>query len=104
MRGSIRDDASRPRFWPAQRARRSRRGSTCPRRPSKSITAAAGAVTVAAVYYPQGYYGGGYGYNPGAALFGGVASGLLGAGLAASSGYYGYGPYYGGGWGSGWGW
>jgi hypothetical protein len=65
-------------------------------------------------YYRRGYYSG-YGYNPAATLFGGVASGLLGAGLAASrGGYYGggYSPYYGGGWGGGyypyygggWGW
>jgi hypothetical protein len=45
------------------------------------------------------YYGGGYyrrGYNPGAAIAAGVGLGLLGAGLAASSGGYygGYYPYY----------
>lgn len=47
-------------------------------------------------------YGGGY-YrrgNPGAAIAAGVGLGLLGAGLAASSGgYYGGYPYYGGGYG-----
>jgi hypothetical protein len=47
------------------------------------------------------YYGGGY-YrrgNPGAAVAAGVGLGLLGAGLAASSGGYygGYSPYYDGG-------
>jgi hypothetical protein len=48
-----------------------------------------------------GYRGGYYrrGYNPGAAVAAGVGLGLLGAGLAASSGGYygGYYPYYGGG-------
>jgi hypothetical protein len=52
-------------------------------------------------YYRHGYYGGYYrrGYNPGAAAAAGVGLGLLGAGLAASSGGYygGYYPYYGGG-------
>jgi hypothetical protein len=47
------------------------------------------------------YYGGYYrrGYNPGAAVAAGVGLGLLGAGLAASSGGYygGYYPYYNGG-------
>jgi hypothetical protein len=52
-------------------------------------------------YYRRGYYGGGYyrrGYNPGAAVAAGVGLGLLGAGIAASSGGYygGYYPYYGG--------
>jgi hypothetical protein len=51
-------------------------------------------------YYRHGYYGGYYrrGYNPGAAAAAGVGLGLLGAGLAASSGGYygGYYPYYGG--------
>jgi hypothetical protein len=69
------------------------------------------------VWYRRGWgyrgYRRGY-YNPGAAVAAGVGLGLLGAGLAASSGgYYGY-PYgyypgyYYGGWGypyyGGWGW
>lgn len=51
--------------------------------------------------YRRPYYGGYYrrGYNPGAAVAAGMGLGLLGAGLAASSGGYygGYYPYYGGG-------
>jgi hypothetical protein len=49
-------------------------------------------------YYRRPYYGGYYrrGYPAGAAVAAGVGMGLLGAGLAASSGGYygGYYPYY----------
>lgn len=54
------------------------------------------------VWYRRGWRGGyyrrGY-YNPGGAIAAGLGLGLLGAGLAASSGYYGGYPYYYGGYG-----
>lgn len=98
--------------------------------PDRSIVAPSSPVEN--VWYRRGWgYRGGWGrrygyrrgyYNPGGAIAAGVGLGLLGAGLAASSGYggyygypYGYGyyptaysgwgdPYAGwGGWGGGWG-
>ena len=98
--------------------------------PDRSIVAPSSPVEN--VWYRRGWgYRGGWGrrygyrrgyYNPGGAIAAGVGLGLLGAGLAASSGYggyygypYGYGYYptaysgwgdpYGGwgGWGGGWG-
>ncbi|MEF3367991.1 hypothetical protein V3H18_15760 [Methylocystis sp. 9N] len=53
------------------------------------------------VWYRRGWRGGYYrrGYNPGGAIAAGLGLGLLGAGLAASSGYYGGYPYYYGGYG-----
>lgn len=98
--------------------------------PDRSIVAPSSPVET--VWYRRGWgYRGGWGrrygyrrgyYNPGGAIAAGVGLGLLGAGLAASSGYggyygypYGYGyyptaysgwgdPYAGwGGWGGGWG-
>jgi hypothetical protein len=92
--------------------------------PDRSLVAPSSSVEN--IWYRRGYrgYRRGY-YNPGAAVAATVGLGLLGAGLAASSGgYYGY-PYgygyypgyyysgwgypYGGwggwgGWGGGWGW